>query len=393
LSQLELAGDAYTNSYVSYLESGRRAPTAEVADYLANRLGTTPAALGFTGDGSTELDSRIAHELMVGDKAVSRHEWAAALAAAGRALELAERSPRGERRWESLHLRCRTLLESGDFEAAATLARKLAAVEVAALSPFLRAEALTLEARSLRGSGRLSEAAVAAEEALTISGIDSTLEVEALLQLVAAKAELGADAATLDPYAARLRALSRTLEPGHTKGRVLWTLGNVAFLAGDSEGGEAAHGEAAGMILAPVDLALFGRLHRVIGHYRLRRGVTTGVAAELAIARQASELVAREADLVELLVEEARLDHAEERHAAALEKLDRALSSDVMAIPFVGRAETHELMGLVLSALGRSAEATASFRQAAVDFETMQALPRALAAWRLAADEKVGSVS
>ena len=189
LSQLELAGDAYTNSYVSYLESGRRAPTHEVAEYLAARLGLTPAALGFTNGEATDLDARITHELLMGDKAIGRHEWAAALAAAGRAARLAEQLPRADRRWEAGHLRCRTLLESGDFEAAGELAHELALDPVAALSPLLSAEALTLAARALRGSGRLVDAAAAAEAALTAPGIDDTLEGDALLHLVPARAE------------------------------------------------------------------------------------------------------------------------------------------------------------------------------------------------------------
>lgn len=387
LSQLELAGDAYTNSYVSYLESGRRAPTHEVAEYLAARLGLTPAALGFTNGEATDLDARITHELLMGDKAIGRHEWAAALAAAGRAARLAEQLPRADRRWEAGHLRCRTLLESGDFEAAGELAHELALDPVAALSPLLSAEALTLAARALRGSGRLVDAAAAAEAALMAPGIDDTLEVEGLLQLVAARAELGEDPRGLEPLVDRLAALGERLEAGHTRGRVMWTIGNVAHLRGDTAAGEAAHARAATMIHAPVDLALFGRLHRVIGHYRLRSGSTEGVADELAIARQASELVGRQSDLVELSVEQARLHHLEGRDVLALGLLAEALASDVMAIPFVGRAEACQLQGDVLRTLGRDREARGAYRQAARDFEEMNALPRALAAWRLAAEE------
>lgn len=385
---MELAGEAYTNSYVSYLESGRRAPTQEVADYLAARLGTTPAALGFTSGDATELDNRITHELMVGDKAISRHEWAGALGAAERALALAERSPRRLRRWEVLHLKCRALLESGDFVAAAELAHRMAVDEVATMSPLLRAEALTLEARALRGSGQLVEAVAAAKGALDPVPADESLEVEGLLQLVAARAELGEPPESQRAEVVRLGALAENLEVGHTRGRVLWTIGNMAYLTGDNAAGAAAHAEAATMIVAPVDLALFGRLHRVVAHYRLVTGDLEGVEAELAVARQASELVGRPNDLVELSVEDARLLHLQGSHEAALERIDSALATEVMAIAFVGRAETHELRADVLRALGRDDEARAADRSAARDFEAMSALPRALAAWRRAAGDE-----
>lgn len=386
LSQLELAGDAYTNSYVSYLESGRRAPTQEVAEYLATRLGTTTAALGFNSGDVTELDTRIALELLVGDKAIGRHEWGSALAAARRALDLAASSPRAERRWEANHLKCRTLLESGDFGPAAELAHELARDEVSTHSPLLRAEALTLAARALRGSGQLLEASHAAAAALAIDGLDSSLEVEGLLQLVAARAELGDTPDALAAQLSRLSALATGLEAGHTKGRVQWTLGNMAYLAGDNERGAEAHARAATMIAPTVDLALFGRLHRVIAHFHLLNGQTEGVAEQLAVARQASELVGRDSDLVELSIEDARLLHVEEGHLAALALIDKALATEVMAIAFVGRAEAYELRGDLLLSLGRQAEARLAYRQAAEDYEEMQALPRALAAWRRAAD-------
>ncbi len=385
LSQAELAGEAYTNSYVSYLESGRRAPTHDVAAYLAERLGTTAAVLGFADGETTDLDNRITHELLVGDKAISRHEWGAALAAAERGLALAQQTSRQGRRWEVLHLKCRTLMESGDFPSAAALAHEMSDDVVASMSPLLRAEALTLAARALRGSGQLAEAVSAATAALSPTPADETVEIEGLLQLIAARAELGEGPESLASDVARLAALGDGLAPGHTRGRVLWTIGNIAYLAGDPTAGADAHDKAAQMILAPVDLALFGRLHRVIAHFRLLNGVIDGVANELAMARQASELVGRGPDLVELAVEEARLSHLEGSHVAALHQVDDALASDVMAIAFVGRAEALELRAEILIALGREAEARATYRRAARDFEAMAALPRALAAWRLAA--------
>ncbi len=387
MSQLELAGDAYTNSYVSYLESGRRAPTSDVAAYLAARLGTTPAALGFVHGDATDLDTRIALELLVGDKAIGRHEWVSALAAANRALELASRSPRRDRTWEATHLKCRILIESGDFAAAAELAAQMAGDELSDLSPLLKAESLTLAARALRGCGQLEDAAVTARAALDVPDLDETLEVEGLLQLIAARAELGHDPVELTPEVARLETVAQQLELGHTRGRVLWTIGNIAYLIGDAERGATAHAQAASMISATVDLALFGRLHRVIAHYRLSNRDIDGVAHELAVARQAAELVGRPSDLVELAVEEARLMHLQGGNAAALDEIDAALASTVMAIPFVGRAETLELRGDVLVALGRGSEAKAAYVQAAEDYEAMNALPRALSAWRLAAGE------
>src|SRR5512140_2152419 len=45
LTQQELAGDRYTKAYISALELGHAKPSMAALDYLAPRLGTTPARL------------------------------------------------------------------------------------------------------------------------------------------------------------------------------------------------------------------------------------------------------------------------------------------------------------------------------------------------------------
>jgi len=46
-SQARLGGEEYTASYISYIESGRRAPSPDAAMYLADTLGVDPVTLGF----------------------------------------------------------------------------------------------------------------------------------------------------------------------------------------------------------------------------------------------------------------------------------------------------------------------------------------------------------
>ena len=57
LSQSELGGDRYSGSYISHLESGRRAASAEVIEFLAGRLGVEVEELGMVAAPPTALES------------------------------------------------------------------------------------------------------------------------------------------------------------------------------------------------------------------------------------------------------------------------------------------------------------------------------------------------
>ncbi len=384
LTQAELGGDAYTGSYISYLESGRRTPTEDVARYIARKLAVDPSELGIGGAASMSTDLTIVSQLMLADRHLHTGEWDEALAKARSAETVARSAGRLDRAWEARFVQCRVLIESEQFVEGAELALELADDAAFNSASVVQGEALTLAARGMRSVGRLHEALQHATAALECAP-DVSRRAEALLQVTAARAVLG------DPYSEwsdaveALEATAQELNPGHLLGRVYWTLGNVYHHQGDAERGERRHGQAAQLITASVDLTLWSRLHRVIAHHRLRRGVTDGVAEQLAQAENAMTLTGRITDLVELWVDSARLSFLEGNLDVALVRVRGALDHDALRVPCPPRAAAYELLGEILMAQGDSAGARAAFRAVATDYEAMGAKTRALDAWRRAA--------
>jgi tetratricopeptide (TPR) repeat protein len=184
---------------------------------------------------------------------------------------------------------------------------------------------------------------------------------------------------------AELTELSNVIPDGHLKGRAYWYIGNMQHFAGDTAAGELSHAEAAAMIRGSADLELWSRVQRVIAHFRMTRGDLDGVWEQLEIAENAMRLTGRASDLAELAVEQARCLFLLGDADAARFRLEEALKSEVFAIAFPSRAETFELLGDVLLALGDYRGARDAFRNAASDHEAIGAVPRALEAWRSAA--------
>lgn len=383
-SQAELGGDAYSGSYISYLESGRRTPTIDVARYIANRLDVDPSELGVGGAASMGNDLEIASHLMLADRHLRSGDWAEALKAAQVAETLARGAGRLDRAWEAQYVQCRTLMETQQFERGADLALVLAEEAATQMAPIVQGEALTLAAGGLRAIGRVHDALGAVTQALACP-MDRVRRAEALMQAVAAHAELGNVPGDGDAVVAELGGLAEDLPEGHLLGRVWWTLGNAYHLQGETELAEKSHGRSAQLIRASVDLPLWSRLQRVIAHFRLVRGETEGVADQLAVAESAMTLTGRITDLVHLWVDRARLLHLEGDREAAREQVRRALDHDAFAIACPPRADAYELLGDVALDMGDTDAAHAAYAAAAQDFEAFGAQGPALAAWKKAA--------
>ena len=383
-SQARLGGEEYTASYISYIESGRRAPSPDAAMYLADQLGVDPVTLGFgeAADVGTELD--IVSYLVLADRALHTREWVTALDATLRAEEMAVATDRLDRAWEAQYLRCRILVEKSDFSDAVDLVLELCDGVVTNQSVTVRAEVLNLAARILRSVGRLNEAVEKATEARRIAP-DVPRRVEAILQWCAAAAERGDLPTSMQAEIDELSELSLLLPDGHLKGRIYWYVGNLQHFRGDIEAGERSHAEAAAMIRGSADLVLWSRVQRVIAHFRMTRGDLEGVWDQLEIAENAMRLTGRASDLAELAVEQARCLFLLGDTEAARDRLLETLTSEVFSIAFPSRAETYELLGDVLLSLGDNSGARRAFRNAATDYETIGAGPRALEAWRNAA--------
>jgi transcriptional regulator with XRE-family HTH domain len=383
-SQARLGGEEYTASYISYIESGRRAPSPDAAMYLADQLGVDPVTLGFgeAADVGTELD--IVSYLVVADRALHTREWATALDATKRAEEMALASDRLDRAWEAQYLRCRILVEKSDFSDAADLVLMLCDGVVTIQSVTVHAEVLNLAARILRGVGRINEAVEKAVQARSIAP-DVPRRVEAILQLCAARAERGDSPADMMADIEELKELAEHLPDGHLKGRIFWYVGNVQHFMGDDAVGEQSHAQAAVMIRGAADLVLWSRVQQVIAHFRMRRGDLDGVWEQLEIAENAMRLTGRTSDLAELAVEQARCLFLLGDSESARDRLLETLTSEVFSIAYPSRAEAYELLGDVLLSVEDHSGARRAFRNAAMDYETIGAAPRALEAWRNAA--------
>jgi transcriptional regulator with XRE-family HTH domain len=383
-SQARLGGDEYTASYISYIEAGRRAPSPDAAQYLADQLGVDPVTLGFgeAADVGTELD--IVSYLVLADRALHTREWSTALDATMRAEEMALASDRLDRAWEAQYLRCRILVEKSDFSDAVELVLELCDGVVTNQSVTVRAEVLNLAARILRSVGQLNEAVEKASEARRIAP-DVPRRVEAILQWCASCAERGDSPTTMQAEIDELSELSKLLPDGHLKGRIYWYVGNLQHFTGDTDAGERSHAAAAVMIRGAADLVLWSRVQRVIAHFRMTRGDLEGVWEQLEIAENAMKLTGRASDLAELAVEQARCLFLLGDAEAARDRLLETLTSEAFSIAFPSRAETYELLGDVLLSLEDHSGARRAFRNAATDYETIGAGPRALEAWRSAA--------
>jgi transcriptional regulator with XRE-family HTH domain len=383
-SQARLGGDEYTASYISYIEAGRRAPSPDAAQYLADQLGVDPVTLGFgeAADVGTELD--IVSYLVLADRALHTREWSTALDATMRAEEMALASDRLDRAWEAQYLRCRILVEKSDFSDAVELVLELCDGVVTNQSVTVRAEVLNLAARILRSVGQLNAAVEKASEARRIAP-DVPRRVEAILQWCASCAERGDSPTTMQAEIDELSELSKLLPDGHLKGRIYWYVGNLQHFTGDTDAGERSHAAAAVMIRGAADLVLWSRVQRVIAHFRMTRGDLEGVWEQLEIAENAMRLTGRASDLAELAVEQARCLFLLGDAEAARDRVLDTLTSEVFSIAFPSRAETYELLGDVLLSLEDHSGARRAFRNAATDYETIGAGPRALEAWRSAA--------
>ena len=77
MTQTELAGERCSKEYVSQIERGKSRPTADTVEWLAQRLGVSPAFLA-TGV-SQDLRTRLEAALTRGEALIESHRFADAV--------------------------------------------------------------------------------------------------------------------------------------------------------------------------------------------------------------------------------------------------------------------------------------------------------------------------
>lgn len=385
LSQVELGGGKYSGSYISHLESGRRAPTPEVIDFVSRRLGVS--LLEWGGEFESRLrpvDDDPIEDLLVAERAWADHDWDAALRHARLAAETASRAGDHGREWESRYLIAQSLFASGDFGEAAKVAEVLAEHPTAQRFAVARAQALSLASISHRASDHLGWAVVYAARAVEASAdAPPIIEAEAVMSLVSSMSEAGHHAEESARYLARLEELAPKLTSDHSRGMIAWAIGSAEFAAGRVASGISQHQLARELLDPRRDLRLWSRFHRSAASCLLGGGITEGVAELVKTASLVLEILGNSHDVAELRQVEAQLALRTGDPESAARIASAVLSDPVLGAEGISRSGTELILAEALRALGRPGEARAQFRTAAKSFEREGRMGSAVDAWRM----------
>ncbi|MFI8364879.1 helix-turn-helix domain-containing protein [Streptomyces sp. NPDC085612] len=261
LSQTALAGQGMSTGYLSRLESGARQPTDRAVDYLAGRLGLTPADFAEPATGS------LAHALTLAASTGSpdaAHALGQALAAEGHESPVL--------RWQALWLLARAARTQGDHTLERDHLTRLVALGEEVGVAELRVRGLTRLARCLRSVGEITPALDAAVEAHRIALHDhlgTEDRATALLALVSVQAEAGrtAEART------HADALTTLVQGRHDAlwAEAMWTAAAIRMHQGDHHGAQTCLDEALDRFSSQEDLTLWIRLRLAAGRLHLQK--------------------------------------------------------------------------------------------------------------------------
>ncbi len=390
MSQVDVGGDRYSGSYVSHMESGRRQPTADVAEYLAARmhvsltdlLGSEPAVFAAQ---AADRDLLLAD--LSARTAWLEHDFAQAGKEAKRAGAAARRSGRLDSWWVSTSLRAQSMLAIGEYAECWELAEMLADHEIAAGSGAMRAEMLVLASKSRRAEGQLIEAGSRAQAAIEAASTQPPAHgplAHAYMAAIAAAAESGRIEDAV-PFADRLRLVREHVESEHVRGLTAWSLGNLDFLGDNVERGKAEHASASRLLRPEANLRAWARFRHASASMHVAAGITAGAREQLDRAGVALSLVGHVGDERQLQMAYAELAVAEGDYTGALSRIDAALA-DPCPLPSNEQADAEIVRATALNELGRSAQAQLALVRAATQYEEAGAYPRALMAWKKHAD-------
>jgi tetratricopeptide (TPR) repeat protein len=356
LTQSQLAGDRYTKAYISALESGLSKPSMAALDYLAPRLGTTPAEL--------LTDSAAAWSRLEADLALASGRWTEALDAYRSLLDAGvERGVRAELQTAIAECLCRLnrpaeAIRPAGEAAAAFLALGRPADQAVAeywLASAHNQQDNPDEARSLL------RAVLDRVRAGLITDPDFTTRL--LISLAMTETYQGSTATAL-AYLEEAQAAAAGLD-NRRRGTFLSTVAEARREAGDHEGAIRA-GLQALTLLRSAEAALEAGLianHLALtylaagSHGRARELVEEARAA--AVARGDHRQLAMLADT------QARIALAAGDPAGALELADRAAELAEQSGHTKGLLDALATRAAALALLGRHDEALTAFARAA----------------------------
>jgi tetratricopeptide (TPR) repeat protein len=415
LTQTELAGDRFSKEYVSQIERGKTRPTQETIEWLAQRLGVDP---GFLASGvSADERGRIETALARAEALIINHEYADALeefravrpAAFGIASpELEVRTLAGES-WALMRTgevkpaiellnRARVLTEDpmfSDVDRADILFRlgacrlELSSIQTAiglfneALTlaerselpcDRLRADILRRRSRCYRRQRDYEAAAEDLERGLELAeGLDDARAVARVYFQASLVAERQGHWVLARKYAEQAKAQYEELTDRATVGRLLNNLGGINFLLGKPEEAIEQLNESFKVLLEYGSEADAARAVSSLAQVNLRTGQIHPAEEQ---ARQALKLLGDRVDVIDeignaklvlgrSLLEQGRLDEAQEAFDAAEQSFDQLSSVSHRASAWIAKGDLATLRGQDQAAAQlyrRAAEALQDFR-------------------------------
>lgn len=381
ISQAQLAGSRFSVSYISHLEAGRRVPTPQVIDYLANQLGLERGVLSGADWGASPAHRGDTAMLAVlAAKAThqhGRHGSEQTIASSREGIELARELDRPEMWWQLSALLVDALVAIGRYEEAVEVAEPLTEHPWVMQNEHLMTDAHLMAGRALRFAAHRDAARKHLRRALDLTATRSRNDPQRLDTVLAA---LALDAAPNSSLEDELIELVEASTDDHSAGLGCWTLGNRAFEAGDPESGLRWHQQAEALISPEASFRDWARFARSSADERIKAGVDEGVSALLARATVALRFLHNPDEMADLARARAawmqRIDPD-----AALKELDKALQEPDMFDLAAGRLMVARAK--LLANKGRRSEAAAEALDAARRLTMAGAREEALEAWNL----------
>lgn len=386
LTQAELAGDAYTASYISLLESGRRRPTDAILSELAARLSVPIDELRSFQQEATTGSSIASIELeMQARQAWKNYDYEQAAEFASRALTHAQAEHNPSAWWSLSMLYAECLMVTEKYEPSWEASQELRRHPIARESINLAAEAEIIAADAKQGMGRLPDAVHHARAAVDLlrghPSANPATVLEAQCALIAALAESD-QLAEANEVAAQVDLAPNPRVAAQMRGRGAWTIGNLAFLQGKAEEGVRLHNQAIDLLSPAMGLRQWGRLNKTTADMRITAdSVSDQVTEYLERAQFAIDVVGNRSDKLELAMVSARWALTRSRPGEALTHLAPVLAElETLAPQTAGEAEL--IHARILEQMGRVGESSRALLRAAHAFEGAGAYERATDAFK-----------
>ncbi|WGW12202.1 helix-turn-helix transcriptional regulator [Saxibacter everestensis] len=379
LTQAQLAGDTYSASYISLLESGRRRPNESIVRDLAVRLNVSPADLmpGSVGALSSmvelveiEADARQAFRAKQVDKCSQLAEDGARLAKQESFLGIW---------WNLSYLRAENLLEAGAYDACLTQLTRMREDPVVNGSSLLLGRVETMMSTAHLGAGSIAQSLHFAHLAIAdlVHADHNDALARAYMALIAALQESGQTGEAQKACTLLVELIDR-IESREIAGKAHWVAGNVAMLSGDVGEGTEHHERAEEYFSPRENITLWGQFHKAAADMRVRSGHPEVAWHHYREAEKVLSLLGSEREKLELALVEARLYFAAGSDEQAVPLLRRIADTNEPTFPTQARGEAEELLADAAFRAGDQQGARLACLRAVTHFEDAGAHERAV---------------